>query len=141
MKERLQTENNECSRNNKSKSFGKINYLLIYSVKIGRVQIWKLGNKRGIYRKEKNWDNYKKYSSKFNSLLCKLIVYQLDSKWYWQSKQLHCTEEIDQEPVPKILRPDGFTEKFQDAIKDQITLKIIQLFQHIKQGRKSPTSL
>ena len=36
MKERLQTENNECSRNNKSKSFGKINYLLIYSVKKGR---------------------------------------------------------------------------------------------------------
>lgn len=35
IKERIQTENNECSRNNKSKSFGKVNYLLIYSVKKG----------------------------------------------------------------------------------------------------------
>lgn len=36
MKERIQTENNQCSRNNKFKNFGKINYLQIYSVKKGR---------------------------------------------------------------------------------------------------------
>lgn len=43
MKERIQTENNQCSRNNKFKNFGKINYLQIYSVKRGESTNMKTG--------------------------------------------------------------------------------------------------
>ena len=61
MKERIQTENNQCSRNNKFKNFGKINYLQIYSVKKGREYKYENWGTIGEFnRKGKNWNNYKK---------------------------------------------------------------------------------